>query len=299
VPVPAPAPQPIATEPPKGRIRQAGARLLDSAIDTALQGLWLSVYIAVGGVALTAAVAIILYSRAPESAWIYTLIKYALAYTGGMLTLLLILAGFALIGVRRQKLIEKKNSARFKSAEKGYLDHWLHFDESGKQFQSVLAEIGTQMGLMGNCASKIGGKLATAGNNPKRAHRIVTEGAKKLDEYAAKMERSIETLKEVTDLLLESTMAVTANAPPASQGNKEPLEASREACVELLSKAGDARESIETFKGSAMSVIGMSQDTNSAMNRIIYGLESIIGLLSRAEQKWKEIVVILNRKLAS
>ena len=299
LPIPVPTAQPLAPEPPKGRIRQAGSRLLDSAIDTALGGIWLGVAGTAAGVAMTALVTAIVYLRAPESAWIYTLIKYALAYTSGMLTLLLMMTGFALLGVRRRKLIEARNSARFKSADKGYLDYWLHLDESGKQFLSILSEIGTYMGRMGSSASRIGDKLATARNDPKRAHKIVTEGAKRLDEYAAKMERAIERLQEITDLLLESTMAVAANSPPASEGNKEPLEASREACVELLASAEIARDSVETFKGSAMSVIGISQDTNSAMNRIIYGLESMVGLLSRAEQKWKETVVILNRKLAS
>jgi len=300
LPVPVvPTPQPLAPEPPKGRIRQAGSRLLDSAIDTALGGLWLGVAGTAGGVAMTALVTAILYLRAPESAWIYTLIKYALAYTGGMLTLLLMMTGFALLGVRRRKLIEKKNSARFKSAEKGYLDHWFHHTESTARFQSVLTEIGAEMARIGTCSAAIGQKLGTAGNDPKRAHGIVTKGAAMLDQHAARMERSIEALESVKDVLLESTMYLASNASPASEGNLEKLASSRDACVELLQKTEGAINGVLTFRQTAVAALGISQDTNSAMNRVIHGLDRVNELLLQAQEDWKDTLIILDRKLGS
>jgi hypothetical protein len=297
--VPAATVAPVIAEPPKGRIQRAGARLLDSAIDTALEAFWFGAAVTLGGLAMTAAVALILYLRSPESSWIYPFLKYALVYTGGMLTILLSLAGFALLGVRRRKLREKQNSERFKSADKGYLDHWLHFGESNKRFQSVLAEIGSEMGRIGTCASSIGGKLSKASNDPKRAHSTVTKGAAALDKHAARMERSIEALRAVADLLLESTMALASNTAPASEGNTEKIEAAREGCIGLLQHTETAIGGVRNFRTVATATIGISQDTNSAMNRIIYGLDAIIDLLSQAERKWKETLVILDRKLTS
>lgn len=289
----------VTVEPPKGRIRRAGERLLDSAIDTALEAFWLGTAVTLGGLAMTAAVAFVLYLRSPESSWIYPFMKYALVYAGGMLTILLSLAGFALLGVRRRKLREKQNSARFKSADKGYLDHWLHFGESNKRFQSVLAEIGAEMGRIGTCAGSMAEKLPSARNDPKRAHRIVTKGAAALNRHSAKMEQSIEALRQITDLLLESTLGLAHSANTASQGNAEELQGSREGCIGLLAVADTAIASVQEFRGTAIATLGISQDTNSAMNRIIYGLESIIDLLSQAERRWKETLVILDRKLAS
>ncbi len=276
-----------------------GSRLLDSAIDTALGAVWLSLAAMLGGMAMTALVTAILYFRSPEAAWIYSTLRYALVYMGGMATLFLIIVGFALAGIRRRKLVEKQNGSRFKSGEKGYLDHWLHYGESNRRYISVLAEIGTDMSRIGTCSFKIGQKLSTANNDAKHAHRIVTEGAATLDSYAAKMERSIKTLEEVTGLLLESTMALASLAAPASEGNTEKLESSREACIGLLQRAEVAIKSTKNFRQTAITTLGISQDINSAMNRVMYGLESIIDLLSQAVEKWKETLVILDHKLAS
>jgi hypothetical protein len=216
-----------------------------------------------------------------------------------MLTLLFMIGFFALLGLRRRRRLEKQSSERFRSAEKGYLDHWLHFGESNKRFQSVLGEIGAEMGRIGICAGGIAKKLPTAHDNPKRAHNIVSKGAAALDRHAAKMERSIEALRAVTDLLLESTMGLAQSADTASQGNADKLQSAREGCLGLLAVADTAIAGVEDFRGTAMGALGISQNTNSAMNRIIYGLESIIDLLSQAKGKWKATLVILDRKLAS
>jgi hypothetical protein len=249
--------------------------------------------------AMTALVTLILFLRAPESAWIYTLLKYAFVYAGGMLTLLLAIVGFALLGLRRRKLLEKESSARFKSTEKGYLDHWLHYTESNKRFMSILGEIASEMSRIGTCSGETARRLAKASNDPKRAHAAITKGAAALDKYATKMERSIAALEAQTSLLLESIMALASLASPASEGNTEKLESSREACLGLIQRAEVAITGVQSFKQTALATLGISQDTNSAMNRIIFGLESIIDLLSQAKGKWKETLVIIDRKLAT
>src|SRR5437588_11211695 len=85
-PAPPPPPQ-HPTVAGKGRLRQIGTRLLDSAIDSALDNFWPIVGGFIWSALVTIAVALILYLRAGKASWLYPVLKYGLAFAAGWLSL--------------------------------------------------------------------------------------------------------------------------------------------------------------------------------------------------------------------
>lgn len=281
----------------KGKLRQALRRIADSAIDTALQYFW----VGVAGIVITATAAIGLYVRSGEAAWLYPWLKYAVAYTAGLLTLILIILCLASIKKRRLKALERARNARFDSREKGYLDHIINQKRGFKDFNATLYKMSSEIAMIGKTTSRGTVKINLARRllREKAAYlvfRISNNMARKLSKHARQLEGQLSSLQEITDLLVESTEGYLTWFTPDNEEQKATLLNDRKSLVTLLEVTGGSLVSMKAFRDSQVAIRGISQGLNTAVNRMVGVTEGIITFMRRAETHWQKMIQIIDSK---
>ena len=175
---------------PQGKIRQTGKRLLDSAVDTALENFWTYFWTfiagAIGPTLMGILVGIILYLRAPESAWVYSLLKYAFVFLAGTLLPMLVLVSLALVGIYRKRQKEKDRVHKYASTEKAWVDYNAELGPAFQRFIGLTREIGRETIQVGARSGEL--ILAIQISDPERRRNITSKRAKALNKHCLKME---------------------------------------------------------------------------------------------------------------
>lgn len=289
-------PIPGAIEPPvKWRMRDIAKRVIDSGIDHALALFWIGAF----AVMTSIAVAALLYIRGGRAAWLYPYLYFALGFITASLALIGISAILFYIRGRRRRTVEELKSARYISNEKGYLDYAVNFERALIECQNILREIGTELTKSGGTSGKIGARFVIAGTNVQRAKKVATNGAIALNKHAQKLERSHLKFEEIMNLMVESASGQMQWAPTASQGNKEPLANARLATIAYIDLMRNSIESSLAYRDSLKGVKGISQDVNSACNRLIHVTEEIASVMANAESNLKLLIGTIDNKLKS
>ena len=127
---------PIASEPSQGGIRSAGSRLLDSALDYALERLWEFAAFTLGGAAVTALGFVFVYFKRGAASWFWPWLTHALSFWGGAFLFMAILMALswrkAIIQRRGERAIQDAKNLHFASDELGFIDFFANKERAEK-----------------------------------------------------------------------------------------------------------------------------------------------------------------------
>jgi TRAP-type C4-dicarboxylate transport system permease small subunit len=286
---------------PRGKIRQVGTRLLDSAIESALSNVWLIIGGFLWSAAVTIFIAAYLFFRTPESAWVYSLLRYALVFMGGFLTFAFLLVVLALLGIRRrnQEIKTKLQIQRYVSNEKGHLDYRAELKPAVKEFQSAFRDTGAEIVRMGQQAKRIALWMTFFGFSPAITRWAAARRANAMIRGAQRMERVLLRLEQSASVYVEVVTGNARHAAPASQGNRQALLAAREALVVVDASLDEVISGLDAVRTSGGAVIGQQQNLNTAVNYITDLMERNIQQLLSIKSASADIFRVLDKKLSS
>ena len=277
-----------------------GTRLLDSAVDSALQNIWSIVYGALGWLLMTVAVASIIYFRAPASQWVYGLLRDVLIYMSGFLTLALLLVLLVVLGVWRRRRREQRRFSKYASTVKGPIDYHAELAPATSNLQKVLTEIG---GETVRLSERIGEIVLVTETvvNPKVRQKAISKSASALNKRLERIEKAAERLIEVTDAVLEVSVGLLQHAPSASQGNRAPLMQVQSALIVMDDAADQVIKTQEQMRQSAKAAYGqVSMDVHTSLNWIMATNKQVVDVMTSFRQRLAvDLVPLLNRKLST
>ncbi len=290
--------------PHKSKIIQAGTRLVNSAVDSALDNFWPIVGGFIWSAVVTAFVAIILYFRAPQSEWLRTVLKYGLAYLGGFLTFAFLLVLLALLGVRRRKSKLRKQSRlqEHVSTEKGPLDYRAELKPTIKNFQRITRRIGKVLGRVASRAGKIAKWIAFLDRiSPALSRRSANKGAAVLNRHTQTMEGLAINLEASTEAFIEVAIGCLKSTPAASTGNKTRLLAVEDSLNVMDSMTVSVIDTLNTFRGAAIGIHGTStMDLNTSLNLLAAVTDELLRIMKSMQARMaSELRPPLQRKLSS
>jgi hypothetical protein len=287
----------------KGRIRRVveriGSSLIDSAVDRAF-GLFL---LGVFAIVTPIAIAIWLYVKSGRATWVYPYLYFALGCAFMCLVLIAAASVLFYVQARRRKALERSKNRQFVSHEKGFLDHIVNQKKGFKDFNSTLIAMGKEIADVGKTTSRATKRIGLA----KRflglraaniIHRIASNTAAKMNKHSAKMEERLTKLQETTDLLIESNVGYLNWFTPETDEQLNQLSRDRQSLVTLHEITAGALVSIEGFRDSQNSIRGMSQEMNTAINRMVHVTTGVIAFMHKADEHWEELIEIMDRKLS-
>ncbi len=285
----------------KGRLRQVGARILDSAVDSALDNIWPIVGGFIWSALVTITVALILYFKTGKASWLYPVLKYGLAFAAGWLTLLMFLVALVLLGLRRRRRKEKRKSESYFSAEKGPIDYRAELKPTIRNFQAVTTDLGREMARGGRSSGRIAKQMTLVAFSPVWTRRIASLGSRSLHKHAEKLERLSRRLDATGTAVLDNSKGNLHWAPTASQGNRDQLIAVKESLVVADNSLAENIANLENYrdKAVAIKVQGASQDLHGAVNHLVAVVESNIRVLKQMKLGTVEVFDLLDKKLRS
>lgn len=298
-----PAVIPVNPEVPQGKIRQAGRRLLDSAVATALDNFWTYFWTfiagAIGPTLMAILVAVILYLRAPESAWVYSLLKYAFVFLAGTLLPMLGLVSLALVGVYRKRRKAKDRVHKYASTEKAWVDYNAELGPVLERFIGLTGEIGRETIQVAARSGEL--ILAIQILDPKRRRSVTSKRAKALNKHCSKMEIASEQLSGARDAFLEVAEGLLKTMPTASEGNGPKLLALEESLVEMNNQALTIIQSQNDLIEKSKAVHGqVSMDVNTSMNWLIAVCQENVRIIEGFKRRMtQKLMPLLQAKLRS
>jgi putative transposon-encoded protein len=277
---------------------QVTKRLADSAIDAALGYVWP----AVGGAVVTAAVTVWLFVKSGQAQWIYPLAKYAAAFSGGWLSLTLLILLLTFIKSRRLKALEQAKNLKFVSKEKGFLDHLINRDKAQSEFNLIIFALSKEVANIGKTTSKESAKIDKAKRNlGDRAyvavHKIAAKTAAKLNRHSETMEQDLTEFERITDSLIESSIGYLTWFTPDTPEKVGELSQYKSTLNALLTVTQTSVDSMEGFRDSQNSLRGISQELNTAINRLVHVTEGVIAVMNKAENLWQALIKMIDTKL--
>lgn len=273
-------------------MRKTLERLWESAIDTALQTLW----IALAGVFMTLAVA--LWAR------VVGLSAHTLDRIVGCLfgIILVLVVNVVLTGVRlrRTHAQERLRQSLHASKEKGFLDFVIQRDEAGAQFHKAVSVLVGESNNLAKQAYSTKAKfdaLAGVGRKPtpKRGRKIAAAMAKALHKSCGTLERKIADADGAVDLFMESHIGYlqwqlsNAGVDPAGTATM------RAEAANLVAIAQRVITGQRDFKKTLDSLRGVSQELNTAINRLAAALDATISLMQKVEEIGHETMRIIDK----
>ncbi len=274
--------------PHKSKIIQAGTRLVNSAVDSALDNFWPIV----GGFIWSAVVTL------------RTVLKYGLAYLGGFLTFAFLLVLLALLGVRRRKSKLRKQSRlqEHVSTEKGPLDYRAELKPTIKNFQRITRRIGKVLGRVASRAGKIAKWIAFLDRiSPALSRRSANKGAAVLNRHTQTMEGLAINLEASTEAFIEVAIGCLKSTPAASTGNKTRLLAVEDSLNVMDSMTVSVIDTLNTFRGAAIGIHGTStMDLNTSLNLLAAVTDELLRIMKSMQARMaSELRPPLQRKLSS
>jgi methyl-accepting chemotaxis protein len=270
----------------KRRVLDTAKYLTKSAFETALDNVWLFF----GGVILTALVTLVAYVWSGQAVWLYPYLIYAGIFLSGMFSIIILILFLTFLKLRKERAIEKAKNNKFISNTKGLLDHRADFQKAIKLFPVVLSEFAKELGRIGK--TTLNNRLdfwdkISASLSRRSASRI----AAKINKHSERMERYLTQLATLITSIDESTTYFFES----DSIDRQHFDILRNSLKELLNKNQTSCASLSIFRDSQVSVMGISQDLNTAMNRMIFVTDGIIEELKKAEGIWKQLIEMIDK----
>jgi hypothetical protein len=265
-------------------------------------------YLLVGVVALMTApaIAIYFYFRSGRAAWTYPWPYAALGFIAACVVIITVSSLLALIRAQRRRTAERAINLEFLSKDKGYLDHAVNQAKAFNTFNSILFAMAREMGEIGNTNRRATSQIKLA----QRAlvahpnilafigHKIASRTAKKTNKHAAAMEVHLSNVKTTSDLLIESitgyTTWFTANTPEQAQT----LISNRTSLEQMVAVMRDSIGSTQGFRDAQKGIYGISQELNTAVNRMVNVIDGVLTFMRDSDVKWKRVIELTDRKLS-
>jgi hypothetical protein len=289
-----PAP-PEETAQSKGKIMRAGAHLLTSALDYALQHVWGLL----GGAIVAAMGVLILYLRAGRAEWLYPWFIHAATFIAGIFTLALIILILAYGKERKRKreriALEDAKNLRFVSDKLGFIDFFANKEKAEAQLAKVLIPINKEIQGLGKTARKQVKKLTPNTSFTKR-QEIATETASILNEHSERIEKQWKTFADLDDTLAESNVGCVNWLDPADDSHKIMLVQQRKGSIGLLASMKDTLPSLQSLRNTVAAQEGASQNLNTAVAHLTFVLDGLIGAMRKSQSRWQNLIVLIDRK---
>jgi hypothetical protein len=264
-------------------------------------------YLLVGVLALVTApaLAIWVYFRSGRAAWTYPWLYAALGFITACIVIIFMASLLGAIRGRRKRAAERAINLEFLSRDKGYLDHAVNQAKAFKTFNSILFAMAREMGDIGNTNRRATRQIKLAQSvlvkHPNLlaffGHKIASRTAKKTNKHAAAMERHLSNVKATSDLLIESitgyTTWFTANTPEQAQtliGNHTSLE-------QMVTVMRESISSTQGFRDAQKGIYGISQELNTAVNRMVNVMDGVLAFLRESDAKWVRVIKLTEEKL--
>jgi hypothetical protein len=210
-------------------------------------------------------VAIVLYLRAPESAWVFTLLKYAFVFLAGTLLPLLVLVSLASIGVYRKRQKEKDRIHKYASTDKAWVDYTAELGPAFDKFSRLLTEIGRETINVSARSNEL--ITAILIPDPQQRRKMTSKRARALNKNCLKMEIAAEHLVTARDAFFDVSEGIIRSTPPASEGEGAKLAEMKETLSELNDSAMSVIESQKNLIEASKAVYGtVSMDVNTSVN---------------------------------
>ena len=291
----APLAAPTTDAPTKRDVLRIAKHLAGSAIETALQYIW--VWIAGGVVTGALAIWFALTGGNP-------LATHALAYAAGWFSVMLLILFLAWRKSRRLKALEQAKNLEFASQEKGYLDHKVNQARAQKEFNSTINAMGKVITRIGNIntegtkqierTKRIFGQGETT---DRRVHKIAGKTATKVTREAVKLEQHLTEYERIIDLWIESSTGFLTWYTPTTEQEQQELIIYRTALTGLLTATQGSVASMEGFLDSQNGIRGISQELNTAVNRLTNVTRGIIEVTLKAQRNWEGLINLIDEKL--
>jgi hypothetical protein len=294
-------PAPITQQESRSRIRKTASKFGDWALGKALD------FLLVGVLAVITApsIAIWVYFRSGRAAWTYPWLYAALGFIAACVAIIFMASLLSLIKARRKRASERAINLKFLSKDKGYLDHALNQAKAFKAFNSLINGIVEAMGDIARTNTRATAQIKLAqrviGARPHLlaffGHKIASRTAKKLNKHAAEMQSHLSKLEEVSSLLIESITGYTTWFPVSSDEQAQVLINDKTSLENLLAITTSSIGSTQFFRDSQQGLYGISQELNTATNRMVSVTDGLIDFLQKSTGKWSEVIALLNNKL--
>lgn len=279
--------------PTRRDVRRIAKHLASSAVEAALQYIW----VVVGGAVLTTVTAVWLAITSGNP-----LVTHLAAYAAGWFSVVLLILFLAWRKSRRLEALEQAKNLKFVSQEKGFLDHAVNKDKAFKQFTATTLDMANEIAKIGNATSKATARIEIAkrfsGERAAKAlHRIASQTAAKLSKHSINMEQQLARFDKATDLLVESTVGFYKWFTPNTEQDKQQLINDRAGLNTLIEATRSSVVSTEGFRDSQNSLKGISQELNTTINRLVSVTDGVIVSLRRSITHWEKLAKLIDEKL--
>lgn len=128
--------------------------------------------------------------------------------------------------------------------------------------------------------------------------RITSKAAAKLNKHSAKMEQQLSKLEKATNLLIESNVGYLSWFTPQSEQDEQRLINERASVVLILNTTLSSLAAVQSFRESQLALMGVSQELNTAINRMVHTTDGVIEFMHKSGNHWQELIEIIDGKLS-
>lgn len=293
-------PAPAAEEKKPRRLTEFAIHLVKSAGDFALQHVWQLVG---GAIVASLILPLWLYIKGGKASWLHPWFKYAAAFVAGWVSLSMVLIVLSIIQRRRRLSAERvAKNAPFVSNEKGFLDHIKNQKRGWKEFNSTLRDLPKLIADFGKIARQASRRIdfsnrVLGAHGANFVHGVARRTGKKLNKRSAILEQMLERLDSVSALLLESNLGYVRWFTPNTPELRQKFENDRNGMVSMLDTTREVIPVIEGFRTQQASLRGLSQDLNTAVNRMEHATTNLINFLRNVERDSQQVINEISAKL--
>lgn len=264
-------------------------------------------YLLLGVLALVTApsIAIWVYFRSGRAAWTYPWLYGSLGFIAACLFIILMASLLSIIRARRKRAAERAINLEFLSKDKGYLDHAVNQARAFRTFNTILFAMAKEMGDIGNTNRRGTSQMQLAQRtlvaHPNLlaffGHRIASRIAKKTNKHAAAMEVHLSNVKATSDLLIESITGYTTWFVADNPAQAQTLIGNRTSLEKMVKVMRESIDSTQGFRDAQQGIYGVSQELNTAVNRMVNVMDGVLAFLRESDVKWMRVIKLTEDKL--
>jgi hypothetical protein len=283
------------TIPPTGKVQQLFKRLIDSGVDTAFEHFWIGIALVV----VAAGTALWFYWRSGKALWLYPWLYFFGGFSTAAILVIAISVLLLWIRSKRNRTLKLSNDLKYKSKDKGYLDHIIYRDRSFEGLTATLNLISAEIANVGKTSEQGTAQINAIRARPsaEKLLRISTRVAERYERHSMEMEKHLGKLEATIDLLIESNIGYLKWFTPSTEEQVQQLKEDRQSMLTLRSVNEESLKGIRGFRQSQLSLTGQSQELNSAINRLVDVTDGIMAVMTKAHQHWGEMIAIMDSKL--
>lgn len=273
--------------------------MLDSALDYALERLWEFGAFTAGGAAVTALGLVFVYFKSGAASWVWPWLTHALSFWAGVFLLMAILVALSrrktVMQRREEMAIQEAKNLRFASNELGFIDFFANKERAEKQLASVLVPVNGEIAALGTASTKFAKKINP--NTPfTKRQELASNLAPTFNQHSEKIERQWKIFAEIDDVLAESNIGCINWLNPNDESHSMMLTQQRKASVTMLTSIVSTLPSLQSFRDIVAKQKGTSKSLNTAVARLFFVLDGLIGALRKSEGRWRSLIALIDRK---